>query len=52
MLEAGGHDMDEHALRELVGDVVEGAVGNSVRGFDFSPFTGPPSRLVYWSREA
>jgi peptide/nickel transport system substrate-binding protein len=28
------------------------AVGNSIRGFDFSPFSGPLWRLVYWSREA
>jgi peptide/nickel transport system substrate-binding protein len=28
------------------------AVGNAIRGFDFSPFSGPLWRLVYWSREA
>ena len=28
------------------------AVANSIRGFDFSPFSGPLWRLVYWSREA
>ena len=28
------------------------AVANSVRGFDFSPFSGPLWRLVYWTREA
>jgi peptide/nickel transport system substrate-binding protein len=28
------------------------AVGNGIRGFDFSPFSGPLWRLVYWSREA
>jgi len=27
------------------------AVGNAIRGFDFSPFSGPLWRLVYWSRE-
>jgi peptide/nickel transport system substrate-binding protein len=28
------------------------AVANWLRGFDFSPFSGPLWRLVYWSREA
>jgi peptide/nickel transport system substrate-binding protein len=28
------------------------AVGNAIRGFDFSPFSGPLWRLAYWSREA
>ena len=28
------------------------AVANSVRGFDFSPFSGPLWRLAYWSRES
>ena len=28
------------------------AVGNGIRGFDFSPFSGPLWRLVYWTREA
>jgi len=28
------------------------AVANWVRGFDFSPFSGPLWRLAYWSREA
>jgi peptide/nickel transport system substrate-binding protein len=28
------------------------ATGNSIRGFDFSPFSGPLWRLVYWTREA
>ena len=28
------------------------AVANWIRGFDFSPFSGPLWRLVYWSREA
>jgi peptide/nickel transport system substrate-binding protein len=28
------------------------AIANWVRGFDFSPFSGPLWRLVYWSREA
>jgi peptide/nickel transport system substrate-binding protein len=28
------------------------AVANSIRGFDFSPFSGPLWRLVYWTREA
>ena len=28
------------------------AVANSIRGFDFSPFSGPLRRLAYWSREA
>jgi len=28
------------------------AVANSIRGFDFSPFSGPLWRLAYWSREA
>jgi len=28
------------------------AVANHVRGFDFSPFSGPLWRLAYWSREA
>ena len=28
------------------------AVAHSIRGFDFSPFSGPIWRLVYWSREA
>jgi peptide/nickel transport system substrate-binding protein len=27
-------------------------VANSIRGFDFSPFSGPLWRLVYWTREA
>jgi len=27
-------------------------VASSLRGFDFSPFSGPLWRLVYWSREA
>ena len=27
------------------------AVGNAIRGFDFSPFSGPLWRLIYWSRE-
>jgi len=27
------------------------AVANAIRGFDFSPFSGPLWRLVYWSRE-
>jgi len=28
------------------------AVANSIRGFDFSPFSGPLWRLAYWTREA
>jgi hypothetical protein len=83
--------MDEHAIRELAGEVTRGrlsrrrfvqamvgagltapmaarilgaaglaeaqpsavfAVGNAIRGFDFSPFSGPLWRLVSWSREA
>ena len=28
------------------------AVTNWIRGFDFSPFSGPLWRLVYWTREA
>jgi len=28
------------------------AVANPIRGFDFSPFSGPLWRLVYWTREA
>ena len=28
------------------------AVGTAIRGFDFSPFSGPLWRLAYWSREA
>ena len=28
------------------------AVASPIRGFDFSPFSGPLWRLVYWSREA
>jgi peptide/nickel transport system substrate-binding protein len=28
------------------------AVTNAIRGFDFSPFSGPLWRLAYWSREA
>jgi peptide/nickel transport system substrate-binding protein len=28
------------------------ATSNSIRGFDFSPFSGPLWRLVYWTREA
>ena len=28
------------------------AVSNTIRGFDFSPFSGPLWRLVYWSRGA
>jgi peptide/nickel transport system substrate-binding protein len=28
------------------------AVANPIRGFDFSPFSGPLWRLAYWSREA
>jgi peptide/nickel transport system substrate-binding protein len=28
------------------------AVASSVRGFDFSPFSGPLWRLAYWSRES
>jgi len=28
------------------------AVASSIRGFDFSPFSGPLWRLVYWTREA
>lgn len=28
------------------------AVAHAIRGFDFSPFSGPLWRLVYWSREA
>ena len=28
------------------------AVANSIRGFDFTPFSGPLRRLVYWTREA
>jgi peptide/nickel transport system substrate-binding protein len=28
------------------------AVANAIRGFDFSPFSGPLWRLAYWSREA
>jgi peptide/nickel transport system substrate-binding protein len=27
------------------------ATANSIRGFDFSPFSGPLWRLVYWTRE-
>ena len=27
------------------------AVANGIRGFDFSPFSGPLWRLVYWTRE-
>jgi hypothetical protein len=27
-------------------------LAQSARGFDFSPFSGPLRRLVYWSREA
>jgi len=27
------------------------AISNSLRGFDFSPFSGPLWRLVYWNRE-
>jgi peptide/nickel transport system substrate-binding protein len=28
------------------------ATSNAIRGFDFSPFSGPLWRLVYWTREA
>ena len=28
------------------------AISNSLRGFDFSPFSGPLWRLVYWNRES
>jgi peptide/nickel transport system substrate-binding protein len=28
------------------------ATGNSIRGFDFSPFSGPLWRIVYWTKEA
>jgi peptide/nickel transport system substrate-binding protein len=28
------------------------AIANSLRGFDFSPFSGPLWRLVYWNRES
>jgi peptide/nickel transport system substrate-binding protein len=28
------------------------ATATSIRGFDFSPFSGPLWRLVYWTREA
>lgn len=28
------------------------AVANYIRGFDFSPFSGPLWRLVYWTRDA
>jgi peptide/nickel transport system substrate-binding protein len=28
------------------------ATASSIRGFDFSPFSGPLWRLVYWTREA
>ena len=28
------------------------AISNNLRGFDFSPFSGPLWRLPYWSREA
>ena len=28
------------------------AVSNTLRGFDFSPFSGPLWRLAYWHREA
>ena len=27
------------------------ATASSIRGFDFSPFSGPLWRLVYWTRE-
>ena len=28
------------------------AISNTLRGFDFSPFSGPLWRLAYWHREA
>jgi len=28
------------------------ATSTAIRGFDFSPFSGPLWRLVYWTREA
>ena len=28
------------------------ATGSSIRGFDFSPFSGPLWRIVYWTKEA
>jgi peptide/nickel transport system substrate-binding protein len=28
------------------------ATATSLRGFDFSPFSGPLWRLIYWTREA
>ena len=28
------------------------ATGNAIRGFDFSPFSGPLWRIVYWTKEA
>jgi hypothetical protein len=30
----------------------EFATANSIRGFDFSPFSGPLWRLVYWTEDA
>ena len=27
------------------------ATGSSIRGFDFSPFSGPLWRIVYWTKE-
>ena len=28
------------------------ATGNPIRGFDFSPFSGPLWRIAYWTKEA
>jgi hypothetical protein len=28
------------------------ATANAIRGFDFSPFSGPLWRIVYWTKEA